>query len=187
MRQTRCGQITSNAQTGGQPRISMGGARAGDRWPARRSPLVRQGLGRADICMEAHVSFRIRKCVPLLLFAAPLQNPPAEQRQFLYPNAVSTCRREVGFHTVLRSRIVFTNPLEREHPEAHFVSEAIEDILHRLFLSFGHSGRGTGRLKVGSYSRTRRPCRAGRSAASQTSKTNPVGARRISDEPKSTR
>jgi hypothetical protein len=62
----------------------------------------------------------------------PLQKPAAQQREFLHKNAVLPRQGQVGSDSILGTRLILLDALEREHSESSVVRELSEDIRHLI-------------------------------------------------------
>jgi hypothetical protein len=140
----------------------------------------------------AHLFLAEGQELHLATFVVPVKKTPAQERQFLDPDAISSYQGEIGPDRTFGPYSVVPDAFKREYAESHVLRESGQNELHlsapsnvipllQVVVSEHHKFRGECRLQAGSYSRIRRSCRDDRRASSQTSKTNPVGCRFMSD------
>jgi hypothetical protein len=112
----------------------------------------------------AHLLLGEGEGLRLAAFVAPLQYAPAQQREFLYLDAVSPNQSEIGPDRKWRAHAIHSYAVECEHAASQILREAGQDELHlcapsRVTLGLfqrTHGGRharlGGRRLQVGPYS-----------------------------------
>jgi hypothetical protein len=100
--------------------------------PARRlSPvsslvLSRGARGRAS----THFLLGEDEGLRLAGFVTPLQKAPAQQRQFLYLDAVSPYQSKIGPDRKWRPNSIHSDAFKREHAASQILSEARKNELH---------------------------------------------------------
>jgi hypothetical protein len=73
--------------------------------------------------VKAHLLFSEGQCALLLAFAAPLQKLPAQQREFLHPDAISRDQSHVYSNRKLRLRSIGRNAFKCEYAEFRILIE----------------------------------------------------------------
>src|ERR1700683_2830717 len=102
--------------------------------PARRlSPLRSLVLSRgARRRAGTHFLLGADESLRLACFVTALQNAPAQQRQFLYLDAVSPYQSEIGPDSKWSPHPIHGNASEREHAASQILCEACENELHLI-------------------------------------------------------
>jgi hypothetical protein len=101
-------------------RLSFAGSRGASRSAlARASPHLLLGEGKGRY---------------LATFLTPVKYTAAQERQFLYLDAIPSDQSEVGSHRTFGTQPVLPNAFKGEHPESRIVSESGENELHLVLL-----------------------------------------------------
>jgi len=100
--------------------------------PVRSLSLLdsRVARRRALVGGRPHLVFGKGQGMRLAGFLAPVEKTAAQERQFLYANAIPSRRREIGSNSTLSTDPIFADAFKCEHAGSQIVSESGENELH---------------------------------------------------------
>jgi hypothetical protein len=102
------------------------------RWLLRRPSLLGGQFASRGFLVGASPHFVLGegKGLNLAAFLMPVEQTPAQQRQFLYLDAISPDQSEIGSNRAFGTYPVVRYVIEREYAESQIVSESVEYKLH---------------------------------------------------------
>jgi hypothetical protein len=108
--------------------------------PPRRLPFLCRCIARRGTatCVQTHLLFSKGQCRCLLAFTTPLQKSPAQQREFLYADAIFPCKSEICSDGVLVPSSIRRRAFKCKHAESGVLLESYKTELH-LSAPFGNS------------------------------------------------